>query len=982
MCMRKIFFLILFLSGCCLVANAQKKLPPFINPQSYNWADSVLDRMTLEEKIGQLFMVQMQSVWPQRDLDSLASLIRNYHIGGIIVFKGGPYRQAECINRMQSEASVPLLVGIDGEWGLSMRMDSTIRFPRQMTLTAMGNDSMIYETAAEIGRQCKRMGIQLNFAPDIDINNNPLNPVINTRSFSDDKTVVSRHGMQYMKGLQDNKVIACAKHFPGHGDTDTDSHYSLPVINKSEKELDTLEWYPFKQLINGGVDCIMTGHLNVPLLDDENNPASLSSKIIRTYLEKDLDFKGIIVSDALNMKGAMIEGAKPGDMELKALLAGNDILLMSENVPQAFEKIKTAVEKRKFRKSKLDDRVRKILMVKHWVGLNHYTPIDTTNIYYDLNPADASFLNYRLYEGAVTLLQNNDNILPLQHSSEITTASVEINDSLNNTFQNTLNLFAPVNTFAMIKDAPDSAMDSLTNILSDYSTVIVSIHNTTTKPQSNFGITASMNKLIEKLSSKTKVIVVLFGNSYCLSKLELPDSVKGLVIAYEDTYLPQYITAQALFGAVSMRGRLPVTVSEKFVRGSGVSLISSSDIVKYTLPAELDIDDSCLIKVDSIVNDAIHRKAMPGCQIYASVDGKVIYNKSFGYTTYDNTIPVNNEMLYDIASVTKISSTALAAMWLYDHHLLDLHQTVGYYLSEYAHSDKSDITIEQLMTHTAGLQAWTPFYKAAIGRDGKLMKSYFSKTERNGFFIKVTDSLYTNAKFQNKIDEMIKKSPLTEKGQYVYSDLGMLILQKIIERQASKKIDVLVDEEFYKPLGLTHILFNPLTRFDRNEIVPTEDDTSFRHVLVHGYVHDPAAAAMGGVAGNAGVFANAQNVGILMQMLLNGGSYGGKQYLRPETVALFTSAPLPGIRRGLIFDKPVTDKSKASPACKSASGLAFGHQGFTGTCTWADPQNKLVYVFLSNRVYPTASNQKLNQLSVRTNIQQIFYDCIHSQTEK
>lgn len=802
MCMRKNFFLILFLSGCCLVANAQKKLPPFINPQSYNWADSVLDRMTLEEKIGQLFMVQMQSVWPQRDLDSLASLIRNYHIGGIIVFKGGPYRQAECINRMQSEASVPLLVGIDGEWGLSMRMDSTIRFPRQMTLTAMGNDSMIYETAAEIGRQCKRMGIQLNFAPDIDINNNPLNPVINTRSFSDDKIVVSRHGMQYMKGLQDNKVIACAKHFPGHGDTDTDSHYSLPVINKSEKELDTLEWYPFKQLINGGVDCIMTGHLNVPLLDDENNPASLSSKIIRTYLEKDLDFKGIIVSDALNMKGAMIEGAKPGDMELKALLAGNDILLMSENVPQAFEKIKTAVEKRKFRKSKLDDRVRKILMVKHWVGLNHYTPIDTTNIYYDLNPADASFLNYRLYEGAVTLLQNNDNILPLQHSSEITTASVEINDSLNNTFQNTLNLFAPVNTFAMIKDAPDSAIDSLTNILSDYSTVIVSIHNTTTKPQSNFGITASMNKLIEKLSSKTKVIVVLFGNSYCLSKLELPDSVKGLVIAYEDTYLPQYITAQALFGAVSMRGRLPVTVSEKFVRGSGVSLISSSDIVKYTLPAELDIDDSCLIKVDSIVNDAIHRKAMPGCQIYASVDGKVIYNKSFGYTTYDNTIPVNNEMLYDIASVTKISSTALAAMWLYDHHLLDLHQTVGYYLSEYAHSDKSDITIKQLMTHTAGLQAWTPFYKAAIGRDGKLMKSYFSKTERNGFFIKVTDSLYTNAKFQSKIDEMIKKSPLTEKGQYVYSDLGMLILQKIIERQASKKLMFWWMRNFINPLGL------------------------------------------------------------------------------------------------------------------------------------------------------------------------------------
>lgn len=976
---RKLIIALLFLS---LTAQAQKKLPPFINPQSYNWADSVLDKMTLEEKIGQLFMVQMQSVWPQRDLDSLASLIRNYHIGGLIVFKGGPYRQAECINRMQSEASVPLLVGIDGEWGLSMRMDSTIRFPRQMTLSAMGNDSLIYETASEIGRQCRRMGIQLDFAPDIDINNNPLNPVINTRSFGDDKTVVSHHGLQYMKGLQNQKVIACAKHFPGHGDTDTDSHYSLPVIHKSEAELDTLEWYPFRQLINEGVSSVMTGHLNVPLLDDDNNPASLSAKIIKTYLEKELDFNGLIISDALNMKGAIVEGSKPGDMELKALMAGNDILLMSENVPQAFEKIKTAVQKRKFRKNKLDERVRKILMAKHWAGLNKYEPIDTTNIYYDLNPADASFLNYRLYEGSLTLLTNKEQVLPLLNTSGTKIATVEINDSLNNTFQNTLNLFAPVTTMGMLKDVPSSVIDSLVSVLSEFTEVVVSIHNTTTKPLSNFGITESMNMFISKLSARTKVIVVLFGNSYCLSKLEIPEAVKGLIIAYEDTYLPQYITAQALFGAVSMRGHLPVTVSEKYIRGDGISLLSANDIVKYTLPAELDIDENCLSKVDSIVKNAIQKKAIPGCQVYASVNGKVIYNKSFGYTTYDNTVPVSNDMLYDIASVTKITSTALAAMWLYEHKLLDLKQTVGYYLPEFERSDKGDITIEQLMTHTAGLQAWTPFYKAAIGRDGKLMKTYFSKTEKDGYFIKVSDSLYTNAKFQSKIDDMIKKSPMSERGQYVYSDIGMLLLQKIIERQASKKIDVLVEDEFYKPLNLTHMLFNPLAKYDKSEIVPTENDTSFRHTLVQGYVHDPAAAVMGGVAGNAGVFANAQNTGILMQMLLNGGSYGGKQYLKPETIALFTSAPLSGVRRGLIFDKPETDASKASPACKSASAKAFGHQGFTGTCTWADPENKLVYVFLSNRIYPSESNVKLNHLNVRTNIAQVFYDCLQPKDKK
>jgi beta-glucosidase-like glycosyl hydrolase/CubicO group peptidase (beta-lactamase class C family) len=956
---------------------AQRKLPAFINSIAYHWADSVLRTMSVEEKIGQLFMVQVQSGWPQRDLDSLASIISKYHIGGLIVFKGGPIKQAQTINRYQSLAKVPLLVSIDGEWGLSMRMDSTIRFPRQMTLSSMNNDSLIYKMGVEIARQCKRMGIHVNFAPDIDINNNPQNPVISTRSFGEDKFQVSTKALQYMNALQDNHILACGKHFPGHGDTDIDSHLSLPVINKSQHELDTLEIYPFQQLIKNGLSSVMTGHLNIPQIDkEENAPASLSKSIVSGWLKDKLDFQGIIMTDALNMKGVVSSTAKPGDIELKALLAGNDILLMSENVPQAFEKIIKSVEKRKIRQNDLDERVRKILMVKHWVGLNNYTPIDTTNLFLDLNTADAHYLNYQLYEGAITLLENKEQTLPFTNVIQRKIASLEINDTLNNVFQQTLNLFSEVSTYGISKDASAAVLDSIIATLSGYEYVIISLHNTTTKPQLNYGITDAMNKAIDHLSARTKVVVCLFGNAYCLTKLSLNENVKSLIISYEDTYLPQYLTAQALFGAISIRGTMPVSPVLKYPRGKGMALLSAEDVLKYTLPEEIDIDEQCLNKVDSIVLDAIKRKAMPGCQVFASVKGKVIYNKSFGTTTYDSACSVTNDMLYDVASVTKISSTALAAMWLYEKGLLDVHQTISYYLPEYEKTNKATITLDEMMSHRAGLQAWIPFYKQAIGKNGKLMKNYFSSTKHGDYAIQVTDSLFMNVKFSAKIEKQIKDSPLSEKGKYVYSDLGMLILQKIIERQATKKIDVLVRDEFYDPLNLTRLTFNPLDKFEKDEIVPTEIDTIFRKTVIQGFVHDPAAALYGGVAGNAGVFSNAQNMGLLMQMLLNKGMYGGKQFLKEETINYFNAVHFDGNRRGFIFDKPETDVSKASPCCKSASSATFGHQGFTGTCTWADPETEMVYVFLSNRVYPTASNSKLSELNVRTKVQQVFYDCL------
>ncbi len=967
--------LLLFLL-CVSFSFAQKISPPFINNNSSAWADSVLQTLSLDQKIGQLFMPEVQSVWPQKDLDSLAAIIRDYHVGSIIVFKGGPYRQANAINYLQTQAKIPLLVSIDGEWGLSMRMDSTIRFPRQMTLSAIKNDSLIYEMGREIGRQCRRMGIHLNFAPDVDINNNPLNPVIGTRSFSDDKYIVANRGLLYMKGMQDENVLACAKHFPGHGDTDTDSHYALPVIDKDSASIDSVELFPFKTLIDNGVGSVMMAHLNLPKVDSTlNDVSSLSRKFTTGWLKQALGFKGLVLTDALMMKG-VANTNDSGKADVKALMAGNDILLMSENIPLAFERIKNAVADKKITEKELNAHVKKILMLKHWVGLNNFKPIDTTNIYTDLNSPGARYLNYSLYEKALTVLTNKNQTLPLTHYQSKKIAFVAINDSLNNTLQQMAEMFAAIKKFSLAKDASEADINNLVEKLSGFDLTVISIHNTSTKPGINFGITDAMNTAIRKISDKTAAIVCLFGNSYCISKLAIPQSVKAFTISYEDTYLPQYLTAQLLFGAAPAKGTLPVKPTADFNRGDGILTNTVADVLKYTLPEETGIKAENLVAVDSIVNDAIQKKAFPGCQVFASLNGKVFMQKSYGTTTYDSTLKVANNMLYDIASVTKITSTALAAMWLYEKGMLDVSKPISYYLPEFKKSNKKNITIDEMLTHRAGLQAWIPFYESHMDKNGKLSKKAFSKKPKGHYTISVADSLYMNTGCTAKMWRQLLASSLGEKGKYVYSDLGLLILQRIIEKITGETIDKTVTDNFYSRLGLSRLAFNPLGRFTKNDIVPTENDTTFRRQLLQGYVHDPAAAMLGGVAGNAGLFANAQNTGVIMQMLINGGNYAGQQFLNKATIDYFTSAHFEGNRRGFIFDKAEADITKPSPCARSASASTFGHQGFTGTCTWADPQTGLVFVFLSNRVYPVSTNSKINELSVRTKVQQALYDAL------
>jgi beta-N-acetylhexosaminidase len=971
---RFVFLSVLvFIAGTCF---GQKQLPIFFSPEAAHYADSLIGRMSRDERNAQLFMI---AAWSNKDsahIKQLEWLISVHGIGGLIFFQGGPVREAMLTNYYQSMSKVPLLIGMDAEWGLAMRLDSTIRFPRQMTMSAMQSDSLIYLMGREVARHCRRLGIHVNFAPDADINNNILNPIIGSRAFGDDRETVLKNSFLYMKGMQDGKVLANAKHFPGHGNTDTDSHLALPVVHSDSASLDTTELYPFKALIDSGVGSIMVAHLSVPALDTiPDHPSTLSKRIVTGMLKEEMGFKGIVFTDALNMKGVSA-CYKPGVLDKLALLSGNDVLLYSEDVPTALNEIHLAVENCEISQAEIDDRVKKILMLKYWAGLNVRKPIDTTNIYRDLNTSYARLLQQSMYENSVTVLSNRDSILPVRWNDSLRIASVVIGDVKNNRFQEKLGDYAPCELYAIEKNEAVDVFESVKKYLVNHDLVILSIHGTTMKADKNFGITEQEEKFIEEILDAYPTILVDFGNAYTLTRIRNMEKAKAVVLSYEDMPLMHDVTAQVLFGGTGASGKLPIKSSELFTKNTGVV---TNDIIrmKYTFPEDAGMNGNTLERIDSIALAAIRAGATPGCQVLVAKDQKVVYRKSFGTHSYDDTSAVLNSDLYDIASVTKIAGTALAVMKLFDEGKIDLNKPLSRYLPALKKSDKKSLVIREILAHQAGLKSWIPFWKQTMNGNVPDEKIY-SHTKHDKYNVRVTDSLYMHETYSDSLFKWILDSPLGEKGKYVYSDLGPILMKALVEKVTGKKMDDYLEENFYRPLGLSRLTYLPKAEFPLTEIIPTENDTTFRKQQLLGDVHDPAAAMMGGVSGNAGIFSNANELAVLMQMLLNKGMYGGRRYLQSTTIDIFTKQQFVQNknRRGLLFDKPEPDTTKPSPTCKSASLQTFGHQGFTGTCAWVDPEYNLVYIFLSNRVSPDATNDKLSKMNVRTEIQQVIYDSL------
>ncbi len=944
-------------------------------PADSTWVDSVYRSLSQEQRIAQLLIIRAYSGRDSVYNDSLVQIVRRYNIGGVCFFKGSPTGQAILTNRLQRSAETPLLITIDGEWGLGMRLDSAFSFPRQMALGAMTSDSLIYEMGRMVAKNCLRMGIQVNFAPVADVNNNPRNPVISFRSFGENPELVAAKSTLYMQGLQDGGVMAVAKHFPGHGDTDLDSHLTLPVINHSRQRLDSVELVPFRRLIREGVRGIMVGHLYVPCFDTTRNmPATLSGNVVTGLLRDQLGFKGAIFTDALDMQG-VVKYFKPGEIEVKALLAGNDILLLPKHAEAAIFGIKTAVDSGWISPGLLEAKCRRVLELKYKYGLSALEEIHAENLVKDLNPPEAETMRQEMVNASMTLLKNDLRTVPLSGLEHRKIAVLSIGDSLPNRFQKTLLRYMPMALYNLPKKFTKAMADSIIREVSAVDIVIISLHGITSIVADSFGLSRPVIRLADTLVKANRTILTLFGTPYSMEHLRNLKKSEAILVAYQDNDATEPAAAQVLFGGLCARGKLPVT-ADRFPVGSGEETERSR--LAFVTPEEIGLPGASLRIVDSLALGGIDAKAYPGCMILLAKNGKVFYEKAFGHPRYEDSARVTPASLYDLASVTKVAATTLALMKLYDDGRVSLDDSLGKYLAILKGSNKAGLHIRDVMAHQAGLQDWIPFYKATLV-NGQPGQAFYRTEPSPGFPVHVAANLYLHKNYPDTLFSRIARSPLRTTHEYKYSDLGFYLLRLIVEKISGQPFERYLDSAFYKPLGVSTLGFTPLKRFSPAQIMPTEYDSAFRKQLVWGDVHDPGAAMLGGISGHAGLFSDACDLAVILQMLLREGTYGGKEYLKPSTIREFTRVQFPGKgnRRGAGFDKPLLNFTPDGPVCKGASPSSFGHSGFTGTYIWADPADGLVYIFLSNRVYPTATNQKLAEMNIRTNIHQAVYDLLH-----
>jgi beta-N-acetylhexosaminidase len=970
--MRKIFIiLLLFISIKSFTQSNTAQI----------WVDSVFKTLSNEERIAQLMVVRLSTIDSKTKVvtffdKQVADLVKQYNIGGICLFQGSPVKQATIINALQAQAKTPILMCIDAEWGVGMRMiDSVLPLPKQMMLGAVSDANTAYLYGKIVAEQCKRVGLQVNYAPVVDVNNNPDNPVINDRSFGEDKYKVALFGIQYMKGLQDNGVMACAKHFPGHGDVATDSHYDLPVINKSMAQLDSLELYPFKEIFKAGIGSVMIAHLSVPAIDNSpNKPTSISNNTVTQLMRNQLGYQGLTFTDALEMQGVK-KYYPDGAAAVESLVAGNDMLCLPGDVPLAIEKIKDAIKNKRLSWGDIEMHCKKVLLAKYQYGLTDLKPVDTYNLTNDLN-SKVPGMRKLIAENALTILQKTDDaFFPLPAPVKPVANDVvyvSIGTSSDNGFAKRMrtDYKADVFYFNYNQDAA-RILSTIELIKKRYKKVVIGIHNYSRVPANNFGISKPAVDLVTQLQQQTNAVTFVFGNPYAIKNW---CGAKNIIACYEDDEIVQNTAIDLLQGKITAKGKLPVTVCDEFKYGSG--LVAAGFFLPRTNPDEAGLDPVKLNAIDSITNDAIEKGAMPGAVVLVVKDGKIAYHKAFGNYTYNKAEPVQLESIFDMASVTKICATTISVMKLYDEGKLDLKKTLGDYLPWVKGSNKEYLMIENILLHQAGLVSFIPFYKETIDADGKPLAKYYSTKQTDSFSIRVAENLFMRNDWRDTLYARILQSPLGEAGKYIYSDNDFIFLGKIVEAISGMPLNEYAEKEFYKVLGLTTAGFKPRERFTLNRIIPTENEKKFRLQLLRGDVHDPGAAMFGGIAGHAGLFSNAYDLAVIMQMLLNGGTFNEKKYLKKETIELFTAYHSDISRRGYGFDKPEKDNTtRVDPyPCISASPKTFGHTGFTGTCVWADPTSKLIFIFLSNRVNPEGGdNKKLLSMNVRQKIQEVVY---------
>ncbi len=945
--------------------------PPFLSQEHENWADSVMEFMSLREQMAQLLM---PPVYSHSDTTGWAQAERwteEFGIGGVICMQGNPSSQVDRLHRLQSRSKTPLLVSIDGEWGLGMRLDSTRSWPRALTLGATQDTALTRTFGQAVGRMLRSVGVHVNFAPVVDVNSNANNPVIGSRSFGENPNWVGHLGAAYALGMQDEGVLATAKHFPGHGDSDSDSHLTLPSILHDSVRLDSIELAPFRMLTKAGVGAMMAAHLYIPALDSSLGlPSTLSPEIIDTLLRQKMGFQGLVFTDAMTMKG-FTSFATTSSPHADALLAGNDILLFPGHPATVLIELENAITEGRMDSLFIATKCKRVLQAKSWCQ------VDEIPTGYSFSSV-AESNHQSILSKSITAIKNHESALPfLSEVNAIASLFIGWNPSsdidleFNATVQGIMgeNMNATSTKLSPGRFISEGASAFHTLLTPKPNWITLHIGGTNNSVSKEYGIRDELLRKVEycaaqAVQAEIPLVVIVYGSPYLLERMETIAALStALLVAYQDDEMTVKQVAKALTGAGSAGGFLPVS-SGPFLEGPGLPWKGGQRLgfSPLNFPKKNQLD--------SIVNEAINDGAMPGCRLVVAHGGQIIHDGSYGTT--DGMELVTNETVYDVASITKIAATTLGLMQLEEQGVFDRSKMLNQYLPELGDLPFGRLLIEDILAHRSGLKAWIPFYIHAL-KDSTALSSI--PTIEHSVYI--SDSCFIRPAWQDSIWRRIIEEPVESVGTHRYSDLGFYALARIIEDLTNSPLDVWLQQNIYQKMGWSSMGYHPLSRHTLSEIAPTELDTIFRKIKVHGQVHDPGAAMLGGVAGHAGLFSDAYDLTRLMYCLSAGGIYGRKQLVEAETIHEWTQRFDPDVRyrKALGFDRPEFE-SNEGPTCDQASWSSFGHSGFTGTLAWADPEHDLVFVFLSNRTYPDADNRKLIKNNVRTELQQVVYESL------
>ena len=982
---------------CGLLAGAgvQPTIFNHVDPVAMeSWVEAQLRGMTPEQRVAQLIVM---AVNPQDDAPTRA-LVKHYveenRVGGIIYNECTMHELSVMTNYAQSLATVPLLMTIDGEWGLSMRVEGAPGYPRNLVLGAFDDDRVLYRYGREVARQCHLAGIHVNFAPVLDVNDDPRNPIIGSRSFGESPELVSRHAIAYARGLEDGGVLAVGKHFPGHGSSTEDSHKTLPLINKSMSEINTCELVPFRNYINAGLGGLLTAHLNVPAIDPSGCPTTMSARCVGDLLKRQMGFSGLVFTDALAMAGARV--GVTGSPCVNALLAGNDVLLMPANADAEVQAVMQAVRQGKLSQADIDNRCRKMLRYKFALGLAAPQRVTEAGMAANVGGGQAQAVNRQLVAGSVTVMKNHKHFLPIANlqSRRIAVVTLGEEQGTKAMFHDRADDYAAVTKFNL--RAGESAT-ALAQTIKDgrYNVVLVALCTDDAESR------AALNTLARRCDN---LVVTLMCKPYDIARCAnviTSSHVKAVVLTYQPGELAQDYAVQTIFGGNAAQGNLPVSVqcgSKTYKAGHGYHYAATR--LGYALPSEVGVNDRLLRQIDSVARLGVREHAFPGCQVVVGRHGKIICNRYYGETDFGSGVPVDDGTLYGLASVSKATGTLAAVMKMYDDGKFKLDEPASRVITDLRGTDKEDITFRDLLNHETGmppsLNMWTMMmdrstYTGALitdtpdadhtikimngaygHKDARLRTDILSTRQTDRLNIAIADGIWGGRVTYDSIMQRIYHASLGKKA-YKYSCLNFCLLADAVQRLSHTPLNYLVNSYVFAPLGAYHTLYRPLSRFPRDQIAYTERDTYLRCQHIHGYVHDELAAFSGGVQGNAGLFSNANDLAKLLQMWLNGGTYGGVRFYKPSTVEVFTTQKSANSHRGLGYDKPVVGDPEASNTCAEATPETYGHTGFTGTCFWVDPKNDMFYIFLSNRVSPTRNNPAFSRISARSHIHTLIY---------